>query len=69
MLRCFYRFFLTFGVIELREAFNLFDRDGDGTITVDELGTVMENLGINSDQEEPDEMIKEVDEDGKIAFP
>lgn len=47
----------------------MFDRDGDGTITVDELGTVMENLGINSDQEELDEMIKEVDEDGKIAFP
>lgn len=43
----------------------MFDRDGDGTITTDELGTVMENLGLNSTREELDDMIREVDEDGK----
>ena len=57
--------FLSFFVLELREAFSLFDCDSDGTITKDELGTVMEKLGISSNQEEIDEMIKEVDEDGE----
>ena len=51
----------------MREAFSLFDHDGDGTITRDELGTVMENLGIKSNQQEIKEMIKEVDEDSKWA--
>jgi calmodulin len=30
---------------ELREAFALFDSDGDGTITTAELGNVMRSLG------------------------
>lgn len=54
-------------ISELREAFSLFDRDGDGTITREELGTVMDNLGMNSNPGELDEMIKEVDEDGSGA--
>ena len=54
-----------FCIIEFREAFSLFDRDGDGTITTDELGTVMESLGLNSTQDELDDMIREVDEDGE----
>ena len=43
----------------------MFDRDGDGTITTDELGIVRENLGMNSTREELDDMIREVDEDGE----
>lgn len=43
----------------------MFDKDGDGTITIDELGTVMENLGLSSNDEELNEMISEVDADGK----
>ncbi|KAJ7365241.1 translation elongation factor EF1B gamma [Desmophyllum pertusum] len=46
---------------------SLFDRDGDGTITTVELGTVMESLGLNSDPDELNEMIREVDEDGSGA--
>jgi len=32
-------------VAEFREAFLLFDKDGDGTITTKELSTVMRSLG------------------------
>ena len=53
------------GFVEFREAFSLFDHDGDGTITTSELQTVMERLGLSSDQEQLNEMIREVDADGK----
>ena len=58
---------ISFYFLEFREAFSLFDRDGDGTITTVELGTVMESLGLNSDPDELNEMIREVDEDGKYT--
>jgi len=34
-------------VAEFKEAFSLFDRDGDGKITSKELGVVMRSLGAN----------------------
>jgi hypothetical protein len=34
-------------IAEFKEAFSLFDRDGDGKITSKELGTVMRSLGAN----------------------
>ena len=52
---------------EFREAFLLFDKDGDGTITTIELGTVMRSLGQNPTEEELQEMINEVDEDGGVG--
>ena len=51
-------------VLELREAFNLFDQDGDGKITSQELGTVMRRLGHNPTDAELDDMIHEVDTEG-----
>ncbi|XP_037429942.1 neo-calmodulin-like [Triticum dicoccoides] len=49
---------------EFRAAFSLFDKDGDGTITAKELGTVMRSLGQRPSEEELREMIAEVDTDG-----
>ena len=51
-------------IAEFRAAFELFDRDRDGTITTKELGTVMKNLGQYLSESELEEMIKQVDLDG-----
>ena len=59
----FWRFW-TFVFPEFKEAFSLFDKDGDGTITTKELGTVMRSLGQNPTEAELQDMINEVDADG-----
>lgn len=51
-------------VEEFRQAFKLFDKDGDGTVSTNELGVVMRSLGQNPTDEELHAMINEVDEDG-----
>ena len=51
---------------EYREAFNLFDKDGDETISTPELLTVMRSLGHNPSQDDIMDMIKEVDKNGKF---
>merc|ERR1712010_71401 len=58
-------------IAEFKEAFSLFDKDGDGTITTKELGTVMGSLGQNPTEAELQDMINEVDADGSgtIDFP
>ena len=53
-------------ISEFKEAFSLFDKDGDGTITTKELGTVMRSLGQNPTEAELQDMINEVDADGKL---
>lgn len=55
---------------EIREAFRVFDKDGDGFISAAELRRVMTNLGEKLTDEEVNEMIREadVDGDGKINY-
>ena len=49
---------------EFKEAFDLFDKEGKKEISTKELITVLRALGNNPTQEEMDQMIEEVDEDG-----
>jgi calmodulin len=58
-------------IAEFKEAFSLFDKDDDGTITTKELGTVMRSLGQNPTEAELHDMINEVGADGNgaIDFP
>ena len=48
----------------------MFDKNGDGTITINELGTVMKSLGTNPTNAELQDIINEVDADGngKLEF-
>lgn len=46
---------------EMREAFSLFDKDGDGTITSYELGVVMRNLGHTPSDDDVERMMQEID--------
>lgn len=52
------------GDAELREAFRVFDKNGDGFISPTELQHVMTNLGEKLTEEEVDDMIREADVDG-----
>ncbi len=54
----------TDGEEELREAFRVFDKDGNGFISAAELRHVMTNLGEKLTDDEVDEMIREADLDG-----
>ena len=49
---------------EYKEAFNLFDADGSGSIEADELREVFDALGVMVMDEEIQDMIRQVDVDG-----
>ena len=50
---------------EFKDAFLLFDKDDDGDITTKELNNVMRSLGQNPTEADLQDMISEIDEDGK----
>ena len=49
---------------EIREAFDLFDTDGSGTIDTKELKVAMRALGFESSKEELRKLVSQVDKDG-----
>ncbi|XP_071064774.1 calmodulin-alpha-like [Dasypus novemcinctus] len=51
-------------IAQFKEAFSLFNKGGDRTVTRKELGTVMRSLGQNPAEAELQVMIHEVDADG-----
>lgn len=55
---------------EMMEAFRVFDTDGDGYITKEELRQVMQQLDPDMSDKDIDDMMKEadVDNNGKIDF-
>ncbi|XP_065851050.1 calmodulin-like protein 3 [Euphorbia lathyris] len=52
--------------VDLKEAFEVFDRDKDGLISVEELGSVLCSMGLKQGRRSEDckEMIRKVDKDG-----
>ena len=48
----------------VQEAFTVYDKNNDGTITTKELSTVMRSLGQNPTDAEVQDIINEVDVDG-----
>ena len=52
---------------EIREAFDLFDTDGSGTIDTKELKVAMRALGFESSKEELRKLVSQVDRDGSGA--
>ena len=57
-------------MLELKEAFEMFDRDKDGLINSKELGNILRSLGHDPSDIELNDMISDVDsdEDSKIDF-
>ena len=51
-------------LIHIEEAFDLFDKNGDGNITRTELGVVMASLGYHHTDTDIEAMINAVDSDG-----
>ena len=49
---------------QYREIFDIFDETGDGNISNDEIGKVMQGLGENPTPERIDALVKQIDYDG-----
>ena len=54
----------------MKDAFNIFDKDGDGFLRKQEFESVMRNLGDGLNEEELERMLNTIsyDNDGKISY-
>merc|ERR1719159_1008018 len=55
-------------VMEIKDAFDLFDRDRSGEITIGEMLEAMRSLGYDTEQGEAAEHVKSLDRDGSGAL-
>jgi len=57
-------------ILEYKEAFDMFDKDGGGTISASEIVKIMKNFGYPIKKAEAQKMIAEIDDngDGEIDF-
>merc|ERR1712008_285776 len=53
---------------ELKEAFKLFDIDGDGVITIEELKSLVSKVGGDMSQADATALIKAADKDGNMGI-
>ena len=55
---------------QLREVFDAFDQDGNGSIDAKEIRAVCDQLGLEADASDIEDLIKKADTDGngKIEF-
>lgn len=55
---------------ELKEAFDVFDKDGSGNIDANELRSVLNSLGLGNTDDEFNSLMKSMDRnnDGTISF-
>ena len=56
--------------LELRQAYNLFDTNKDGTLTPEEIKKLIAKVGLDLKSNEIDELIRHLDKnnDGSITF-
>lgn len=52
----------------LKNAFDAFDHEKKGVISTDMIGTILEMLGHELDEDTLKEIITEVDEDGRVIL-
>ena len=55
-------------ILEFKKTFSIFDKDGNGKISLDELSAVMETMGFIPTEAEVEEMMKAIDTDGKLEL-
>ena len=57
-------------IAEYKEAFDMFDKDGGGTISANEIVKIMKNFGYPIKKSEAQKMISDIDDngDGEIDF-
>ncbi|XBW38193.1 hypothetical protein QEN19_003785 [Hanseniaspora menglaensis] len=53
---------------EFKEAFTLFDKDNNGTISKQELSTVMRSLGLSPSEQEVTDLMNEIDLNGNNSI-
>lgn len=53
---------------EFKEAFTLFDKDNNGTISKQELSTVMRSLGLSPSEQEVTDLMNEIDVNGNKSI-